>query len=577
MNMNNNFNHDFNNNERNDNTDNRATNIGNRDADNTPVGNGGDQPRTQNGNDRDANTGSYAYTGDRLTESKTSFTTPESQSPNGNGTGFYNQNGFRPQQGNPYQMPRMNGNGGIYYSPVEENGGKKKKEKKAKTVSVTKGGIAVFCVAAICLSCATGFLGAYAANALNGKTEVPMTQTGTNGTVVAENRDNTAVIYRSVNTTIPGSAAEGGLTYKDVAALVQDSVVEIVTEFTQTSLWFQYVASGAGSGVIVSEDGYVITNNHVISDEDTGEVSDSVTVRLRNGEEYKAEVIGADSDSDIAVLKIEAEGLTPAVCGDSSKLAVGEEVMAVGNPLGELGGTVTNGIVSATDREIVVGDVTMNLIQTNAAVNPGNSGGGLFNMNGELVGIVNAKSSGSDVEGLGFAIPVNDALSVSEQLLEYGYVRGKVMIGVTFLDATDASVARYYGLKAGLYVSELTEGYNDKVLKPGDRVIAINGNEVSAYEDLTSVVKSSAVGDVLTFQLYRDGKLTEAEVTVFEKIPAKEEANVEFETEKSDDRVIYPDEDMDVYGSPMPDGGDSYNPFEGTPFEDWFSGSWGGY
>lgn len=521
-------------------------------------------------------TGSYSYTGDRLTDSRTQVHQADSDP---SSYGSERGRGEEPKQNQTsYNMPRMNGNGDISYMPSPENGGKKK-EKKASTVTFTKGGVAVLCCAAIFLSAGTGFLGAYAANRLAGVGDAPaVNASDENDTSSTSNvggaEDPTAVFYRAVSTTGFGSSQNGNLTYREVASVVQDSVVEIVTDFNKTSLWFQYVASGAGSGVIMSEDGYVITNNHVICDEETGKLSDSVTVRLRNGEEYKAEIIGADADSDIAVLKIEATGLTPAVSGNSDSLAVGEEVIAVGNPLGELGGTVTNGIVSATDREIVVGDVTMNLIQTNAAVNPGNSGGGLFNMSGELIGIVNAKSSGSDVEGLGFAIPVNDALAVTEQLLEFGYVRGKVMIGVVFLDATDASRARYYGLKQGIYVSELTKGYNDKNLKPGDRIIAINGNEVSAYEDITSAVKASEVGDILTFQLYRDGKLTEAQVEVFEKVPeSMENGDVEFETEAP--TYGFESEDVSWEVSPMPeDGVPGYNPFEGTPFEDFFDG-WG--
>jgi serine protease Do len=251
--------------------------------------------------------------------------------------------------------------------------------------------------------------------------------------------------------------------------------------------------------------------------------------------------------------------------------------MAIGNPGGsELSSTVTMGIVSAKNRPLAISEngYTMDTIQTDAAINPGNSGGGLFNMSGELIGIVNAKSSGTDVEGLGFAIPINDALSVAEQLLEYGYVRGKVMIGVMFLDATDSAVARYYGLKPGLYVSELVKGYNDKNLKPGDRIIAINGNEVSSYEDVTVVVKASKVGDILTFQLYRDGKLTEAQVEVFEKVPENlESGDVDFDTEHP--TYGFETEDEDVYVSPMPEEGiPGYNPFEGTPFEDFFKG-WG--
>lgn len=557
-----------------DNFNNNLNNNDDRNDGNTP-----DTSSVPNDEKSSEQTGSYSYTGDRLTDNKTtvggSYSSRETE----------DRENKEPKKNTEYNPPYMNGNGGISYTPVSPKEDKKK-SKKAKGVTFTKAGVAILCATTICLSAATGFLGAYAANTfmkqdtpkLSVNSNTPVNNGTNTGDVTISNvggADDTAVFYRSVTTTGIGSSQNGNLTYREVASMVQDSVVEIVTDFNKTSLWFQYVASGAGSGVIMSEDGYVITNNHVISDEETGELSDSVTVRLRNGEEYKAEIIGADADSDIAVLKINATGLTPAVSGNSDNLAVGEEVLAVGNPLGELGGTVTNGIVSATDREIVVGDVTMNLIQTNAAVNPGNSGGGLFNMNGELIGIVNAKSSGTDVEGLGFAIPVNDALKVTEQLLEYGYVRGKVTIGVQFLDATDSSIARKYGLKQGLYVLSLEEGLNDNSLKPGDRIIAINGNEVGSFDDISMAVKASAVGDILTFQLYRDGKLVEAEVTVFERIPDYiEGGEVEFETE-TPGGDIYQSEDEEVFVSPMPDDDQfGYNPFEGTPFEDFFN-DWG--
>lgn len=177
-------------------------------------------------------------------------------------------------------------------------------------------------------------------------------------------------------------------------------MVEVTTEAVTTNAFFgQYVQSGAGSGVIITEDGYIITNNHVVSG------ASQVTVRTSDGTEYPATVVGADSKTDIAVLKIEATGLTPAVVGDSDSLQVGEFTLAVGNPLGELGGTVTDGIISALDREVTVENQTMNLLQTNAAVSPGNSGGGLFNERGELIGIVNAKSSGQNAEGLGLRDP----------------------------------------------------------------------------------------------------------------------------------------------------------------------------
>lgn len=531
------FNNEFDNNDRNE----ANRDVNEQNVQNVPnVQNDGKSETVQNDGNLNApsradasaqpSAGFYSYTGDRLTENKTEFNAGEQR----RGNEDFSASGERRPP--VYNMPYQNG-GNISYSPNAAGSEKektKKARKKAKTVSFTRAGVAVLCCATICLSAAAGFFGAFL---VSGKTvETHESDSIVNGGAVSST-DGGPVIYRSVSTSGVGSSQNGNMTYKDVAAIVQDSVVEIVTEYNTVSLWMQYVTSGAGSGVILSEDGYIITNNHVIYNESTDAVADNITVRLRNGEEYQAKLIGTDSDSDIAVLKIEASGLTPAVCGDSDKLAVGEEVIAVGNPLGELGGTVTNGIISATNRAIDMGDVTMNLIQTNAAVNPGNSGGGLFNMSGELIGIVNAKSSGTDIEGLGFAIPVQDALTVAEQLLEYGYVRGKVMIGVTFLDATQDSVARYYGLKSGIYVTSLSEGYNDKNLKPGDRVIAIDGNEVSEYDDITSVVKASSVGDILKFQVYRDGKLIEVNVEVFEKVPDEMEFDdsTEEKTEKEQD------------------------------------------
>ena len=221
-----------------------------------------------------------------------------------------------------------------------------------------------------------------------------------------------------------------------VAALTQNSVVEIRTESVTNSLFLrQFVTEGAGSGVIISEDGYIVTNNHVIQD------ARAITVALHDGTTYEAQLIATDSKMDIGVIKIEASGLTPAILGDSDSLSVGEPVVAVGNPLGQLGGTVTDGIVSALDREIILNNERRNLLQTNAAINPGNSGGGLFNADGELVGIVVAKSSGEDVEGLGFAIPINDAKPIIEDLIAQGYVGGRVSLGVTALDLTSPQLA----------------------------------------------------------------------------------------------------------------------------------------
>ena len=288
---------------------------------------------------------------------------------------------------------------------------------------------------------------------------------------------------------------------KTVAAMTMDGVVEITTETVTTGSFFgQYVSTGAGSGVIIREDGIIVTNNHVIED------ASHITVRLRSGEEYEATLLGTDEENDVALLHIDAEGLTAVAMGKSSKLTVGDEVVAIGNPLGSLGGTVTNGIISALEREITIEGQSMTLLQTNAAINPGNSGGGLFNASGELIGIVNAKSSGENIEGLGFAIPIDTAKPVIEDLLNYGYVRGKVKLGISLLDIYTDSYVRYYGVpEMGTYVSDITEdGDADKAgLLSGDRIKRVNGKEVTSKEDITNVLKDASVGDTVTFDIVR--------------------------------------------------------------------------
>lgn len=290
-------------------------------------------------------------------------------------------------------------------------------------------------------------------------------------------------------------------TIRSVASMTMDSVVEITTETVTTGSFLgQYVATGAGSGVIVREDGLIVTNNHVIDG------ASAITVRLRSGEEYEATLLGTDAETDIALLRIDAKGLSAAVMGDSSGLLVGDEVVAIGNPLGSLGGTVTNGIVSALERQITIDGQTMTLLQTNAAINPGNSGGGLFNLSGELIGVVNAKSSGEDIEGLGFAIPINTAKPVIEDLLNYGYVRGKVKLGVSLLDIYSDSYVRYYGVPVqGTYVSEVTDNSDGAKagLQSGDRILTVNGTAVKASTDVSDVVKGSSVGDRILLEIER--------------------------------------------------------------------------
>lgn len=344
---------------------------------------------------------------------------------------------------------------------------------------------------------------------------------GYGGALYALKQNPQSVVYQSTkvepSTTL--TAATGEVDLSAVASIITPSVVVITTEQLVNSgysFWFggQYVQSGAGSGVIMTEDGYIITNHHVVNG------ASNVTVTLKDDDtSYTATVVGSDSVNDIAVIKIDATGLTPAVMGDSDSLLVGETAIAVGNPLGTLGGTVTNGIISAVNRNINVEGQRMSLIQTNAAISPGNSGGGLFNARGELVGIVNAKSGSSTAEGLGFAIPVNTALQVATDLINSGYVTGRPVIGVSVLDVTDAQMAAQYGVSSlGVYIAEVVPGGAGERagLKPGDRIISIEGKVVESKEDVVNEVQTHQVGDTVTMQVARDGQLMEFELVLQE-------------------------------------------------------------
>lgn len=293
------------------------------------------------------------------------------------------------------------------------------------------------------------------------------------------------------------------LSTSEVASLTSDSVVEITTETVTTDSWMQqYVTNGAGSGVIVTQDGYIVTNNHVIDG------ASKISVRLKNGTTYTASLIGSDSKTDVALLKIGATGLKPVVLGNSESLKVGDTAIAIGNPLGQLGGTVTEGIISALDRELVIKGKKMSLLQTDAAINPGNSGGGLFNNKGELIGIVVAKSSGSDVEGLGFAIPVNIAKSVANDLMNYGYVKGRIDTGMTFIDLTSAQKALLYGVRQlGVYVKSVEPGSNAARagFKAGDLVTYVGSTRITGATALTQALDQYKVGDTVTITIVRNG------------------------------------------------------------------------
>lgn len=301
---------------------------------------------------------------------------------------------------------------------------------------------------------------------------------------------------------------------KGIVKSCADSVVEITIETTSSYYSYQYTSEGNGSGVIISADGYILTNNHVIDG------ANKILVRLRDGTEYEAKLIGKDSKTDTAVIKVEGKNLKYAILGDSSALEVGDLAVVIGNPLGKLGGTVTSGIISALEREIEIEGKDMNLIQTDAGVNPGNSGGGLFNANGELVGIVTAKSSGINVENLGFAIPVNDIKSVVDDLVEHGYAKNRAFLGVSLRDTSYSTSNNPYGGYGSLFDMFYTQvqygAYVDSVLedspaeksgiKAGDIIVSVDGNVVSTAAEVTSAITDCDVGSEIEIGIIRENR-----------------------------------------------------------------------
>ena len=336
-----------------------------------------------------------------------------------------------------------------------------------------------------------------------------------------EDKNKTSSGSLTINQIIPDTDESGELASElstvQIVEQTADAVVEITTESVTTGVFAQqYIQSGAGSGVIIDSAGYIVTNHHVIDS------AQKITVTLRTGESYEAEIIGSDSQIDLALLKIETENLTAAVFGNSDALKVGQRTVAIGNPLGQLGGSVTEGIISALDRDVVVDGQTMSLMQTDTAINPGNSGGGLFDAQGALIGIVVAKSSGSEVEGLGFAIPVNDAVDVISDLMEYGYVRGRVNAGMEFIDVNSIQLAWMYGLsEMGCYVYSVDRDSNaeEAGFKSGDLILAVDGKNVSSADDIESVLNKKSVGDEIVFSVKRNNSTGELTLVLEEYVP----------------------------------------------------------
>lgn len=369
-------------------------------------------------------------------------------------------------------------------------------------------------VTALVLSCALvggamGFGGSALQNHLAAKNAD--TEEAQQASVVYEGSRETSVInIAQIDTSKEMTPAE-------VYAQNVNSTVGIRTSITTNYWGYQTQAAAAGSGFILSADGYILTNYHVVED------SNSITVSLYDGTEYDATLVGCDESNDIAVLKIDAEGLTPVVLGDSDNLNVGDQVVAIGNPLGELTFSLTTGVVSALNREVTLSsNVTMNLIQTDCAINSGNSGGALFNLYGEVIGITNAKysSSGSSseasIDNIGFAIPINSVRSIVESIIKNGYIV-KPYIGVSVEDVSSEMTS--YGLPAGAVVRSVTDGAPaaQAGLQANDIITAVDGAEITGSNDLVQIVTAKKAGDTLKLSVYRQGQTLELTVTVAEQ------------------------------------------------------------
>jgi len=316
------------------------------------------------------------------------------------------------------------------------------------------------------------------------------------------------LIYASAVRT-PGTAAE-------VYAQNVNSTVAITTSMVMNYFGYDTLSGGSGSGFIITDDGYILTNYHVV------EGAEKITVETYGGDKYTAELVGYDESNDIAVLKVDAKNMTPVVFGDSDKIAVGEDVVAIGNPLGELHFSLTRGVISALDRDVSFsGNMHLKLIQTDCAINSGNSGGALFNMYGEVIGITNAKASGSGfsapVDNIAFAIPVNTVVGIVEQIMTKGEI-STPYIGISVMPVSDDLQA--YGIPAGAEVVSVNEDSpaEEAELQEKDIIVAANGEDVTDSDDLVKIIRSCKPGDEVELTVYRQGETVEITVTVSETV-----------------------------------------------------------
>ena len=387
----------------------------------------------------------------------------------------------------PYEPAHAASEGPAHAAPVPPRNNPPKKAKSRETKYVTRGVLVTFMVITMIVSTIFGAIAGM------------LFSRSSSGTV--KQRVDSELSQLNLS-----DATGSEMTVSEIVQKNEDSVVEIVVSGTSQGMWGQLeLVQGAGSGVIVKEDGYIATNYHVIDG------ATKVEVTLHNGNTYDARIVGSDSLNDIAVIKIEASDLVPVTIGDSSTLNVGDLAVAIGNPLGQLGGTATTGIISALDRNLTIEGTPLTLIQTDAAINGGNSGGGLFNSKGELIGIVESKASAVGVEGLAFALPINTVSGIINDLIENGgtekTAEATPAVGIVISEVSEDN-AEYYGLdKAGVYIAQVT-GAN--AMKAGfqerDRVVSIDGREVTSSNEFIGLVRKHKVGDTVTIVVERNGQ-----------------------------------------------------------------------
>ena len=387
--------------------------------------------------------------------------------------------------------------------------------KKKKSKGWTPGRIIALTLCASLLSGALGAGGAIAYHVLT-EADTPIAQPTAEQSLMLEGiRDDAVIDVTQIDTSKV-------MTPSEVYAANVNSTVGITTSVTTNYWGYQTTSAASGSGFILTSDGYILTNYHVI------ENSSAITVACYDGTTYDATLIGYDESNDIAVLKVDAKGLSPGVLGSSGTMNVGDSVLAIGNPLGELTFSLTTGTVSALERQVTMSNgVTMELIQTDCAINSGNSGGALFNLHGEVVGITNAKysssSSGASIDNIGFAIPIDDVRPIIKSIIEKGYI-SKPYIGVSVIDVS--AETQSYGLPAGAAVQSVTtESPAEKAgIAVSDIITQVDGTEITGSGDLVEVIRSAQVGQTLQLTVYRQGEYRTVSITVGEQIQSATES-----------------------------------------------------